>query len=66
MYILNLGVFSEVLRNRFTEDAYLPRVVAVGFIRDQQGTALDLIFMKPKRCCTSIVSDVPLLIGVKK
>ena len=32
---LNLGMFSEVVCNRFTEDAYLPRVVCTifGFAR---------------------------------
>ena len=29
--ILNLGMFSEVVCNRFTEDAYLPRVVCTVF-----------------------------------
>ena len=30
-YILNLGMLSEVICNRFTEDAYLPRVVCTVF-----------------------------------
>ena len=29
--ILNLGMLSEVICNRFTEDAYLPRVVCTVF-----------------------------------
>ena len=29
--ILNLGMFSKVVCNRFTEDAYLPRVVCAVF-----------------------------------
>ena len=41
--------------NQFTEDAYQPRVVCTV-----------LIFMKPKRCCTSVVGTVPPLIGVEK
>ena len=64
--ILNLGMFSEVVCNWFTEDAYLPHVVhaVFGFAcwLTRHSSRSVLILMKPKRHCTSIVSAVPLLI----
>ena len=55
--------------NQFMEDACRPCVVCTtfDFAVDQQGTARDLsLFMKPKRCSTSAVSTVSLLIDVEK
>ena len=68
--ILNLGMFSEVVCNRFTKDAYLPPVVCTvfGFARWLAMHSLRsvYIFIKPKGRCTSVVSTVHLLIGVEK
>ena len=67
---LKLGVLSEVVYNRFTEDAYLPQVVRTlfGFARwlASHSSRSVYVFMKPKRHCTSVVSAVTLLIGVEK
>ena len=54
----------------FTEDTYLPHVVctAFGFAHwlTRHSLRSVLIFMMSKRCCTSIVSAVPLLVGIEK
>ena len=65
--ILNPCMSSEIICNRFTENAYLLRVVCTAFVFARWSTRHNsrsvLIFMKSKRCCTSVVSTVPLLIG---
>ena len=69
-FLLNLCMFSEVICNWFMEDAYLPRVMcsAFDFARclARHSSRFVLIFMKPKRRCTSVVSAVPLLISIEK
>ena len=68
--VLNLCMFSEVICNWFTEDAYLPCVMCTvfGFACWLAGHSswLVLIFMKPKRRCTSVASAMSLLISVEK
>ena len=68
--ILNLCMFSEVICKWFTEDAYLLCVMCTvfGFARwlARHSSRFLLIFMKPKRRCTSVASTVSLLIGIEK
>ena len=63
---LNLGMFSEVVCNQFTEDASLPRVVCTvfGLLIDWYSSRFLLICIKPKRCCNPVVSAAFLLIAI--
>ena len=64
-------MFSELnICNQFTEDTCRLCVMCTMFdfarCSARHSSRSVLIFMKPKRCCTSAVSAVSLLIGVEK
>ena len=64
------SIFSEVICNQFMEDTYLPCVVRTvfGFARWSTRYSLRsvLVFTKPKRCCTSVVSAVLLILVLRR